>query len=183
MINIKILKGSALNVREFRRRVVMAHPRLFRTAYAWTHQRDLADDLAQETIAKALARAKQLRDPDALESWLFKIMGNLWLDHIRRNDIVETSDDIDLETDESAETVNSRLETISQVRTAVKSLPDSYRQTIILVDIEGFSYTETAQILDIPVGTVMSRLSRARKQLKKQLLTHRLAISQMWRTK
>lgn len=145
------------------------HPRLFRVAFAWTHSPDAADDLVQETMARALARARQLRNPDALEAWVFRIMANLWRDALRRDANIDDLSHAELTTHESPETVNSRKQTVSRVRAAVGRLPAGYRQTVTLVDIEGFSYAETAAIMDVPVGTVMSRLSRARNRLKELL--------------
>ena len=154
---------------EFRRRLAAARPRLYRTAVVWTKNRDLAEDLVQETAAKALKSARQLRDIEALESWLFRIMINSWRDHLRQNPLTEDIDKHELRTLDTPETDNSRLEVIKKLRAAVNQLPGPFRQTLMLVDLEGFSYIETAGILGVPVGTVMSRLSRARARLRDQL--------------
>lgn len=154
---------------EFKRRLAAARPRLYRTACVWTKNRDLAEDLVQETAAKALRSARQLRDMDAMESWLFRIMINSWRDHLRQNPLTEDIDKHELSTHDTPETDNSRLEIIRKVRAAVDQLAGPFRQTLVLVDLEGFSYIETAGILNIPVGTVMSRLSRARSRLRDQL--------------
>ncbi len=155
--------------REFRRRLAAAHPRLLRTAIVWTRSKELAEDLVQEAATKALRKSRQLRDVKAMEAWLFRIMMNCWRDHLRRNPSHEDIDEHEVSTQHTPESDNSRLELIRMVRQAVVQLPDNFRQTIMLVDIEGFSYIETAKILDVPVGTVMSRLSRARSRLRDQL--------------
>jgi len=144
-------------------------PKLFRTAFAWSHNRDVAEDLAQETLAKALIKVDQLRTAEALDGWLFRIMANLWRDHVRRDRPFESMEDVDVRTEESPEDLNSRRETVQHVRRAMHDLPENYRMALTLVDLAGFSYAETAAILGVPVGTVMSRLSRGRKQLAKLL--------------
>lgn len=159
------LKGNS----EFRKKLAAARPKLFRTAVVWTRNPELAEDLVQETISKGLRKAKQLRQIEALEAWLFRIMMNNWRDHIRRNPVTEDIDNHEVSTHHTPESENSRKETILMVRQAVSQLPESFRQTVTLVDLEGFSYIETSRILCIPVGTVMSRLSRARARLRDQL--------------
>ncbi|MBS1270069.1 MAG: ECF RNA polymerase sigma factor SigR [Gammaproteobacteria bacterium] len=144
-------------------------PKLFRTALAWCHDPSIAEDLAQETLAKALVKVGQLRELDALEGWLFRIMVNLWYDHVRRDRPFESTDDLEIKFEDTPEGVNSQRETVFRVRRAIKALPENYRMTLSLVDIEGFSYAETAAILKVPVGTVMSRLARARTRLKRLL--------------
>lgn len=151
------------------RRMEAARPKLFRTAFAWCRNRDLAEDLAQETLAKALTKAGQLRSVDALEGWLFRIMANLWRDHVRRDRPMDTMEDVDARTEETPEDLNSQRQTVARVRRALGELPENYRVALTLVDIEGFSYAETAVIMEVPVGTVMSRLSRGRNQLAKLL--------------
>lgn len=148
------------------RRIEEVRPRLFRTALAWSRNRALAEDLAQETVAKALTKVGQLQAVDALEGWLFRIMMNLWRDHVRRDRPFEPVEDVDVRTEESPEQINVQRETVQCVRDALDSLPHNFREVLILVDLEGFTYGETAEIVDVPVGTVMSRLSRGRKQLK-----------------
>lgn len=96
-------------------------------------------------------------------------MMNCWRDYLRQNPTNEDLDDHEISTQQTPESDNSRIELIKLVRQAVAQLPDNFKQTIMLVDLEGFSYIETAKILDVPVGTVMSRLSRARSRLRDQL--------------
>jgi len=159
--------------REFESRIESHRAALFRAACAWSHDRPLADDLAQETLAKALAHAGQLRDPERLRSWLFGILANCWRDHLRA---LRPSVDIDTLEDEYAcadptpDEAYDRREIVDRVRAAVALLPTGQRQVLTLVDLEECSYSEVASILGIPIGTVMSRLCRARLALRDRLL-------------
>ena len=144
--------------------------RLYRLAYAWCHNAALADDLVQETLAKALQKAGQLRDPAAQDAWLFSIMANCYRDHFRRGREMDDVDEMELSHDVSPESESLRGEVVDRVRAAIARLPEGQRQVLTLVDLEGFSYVEVAQILQIPSGTVMSRLCRARAALKTLLL-------------
>jgi len=153
------------------RAVLDAHrTRLYRIAYAWTRSPALADDLVQETLTKALVKAGQLRDPKASEAWLYSILSNCYRDHFRRQRETEDVDAIELASDSSPEHESSQQQLIDMVRAAMMRLPEGQRQVVSLVDIEGFSYVEVAEILSVPIGTVMSRLCRARAALKEQLL-------------
>lgn len=147
-------------------------PVLYRIAYAWTHDPVLADDLVQETLAKAWVRRAQLRDDTALKAWMVAIMNHCWLDHLRSrrdyDDVDDWEDKLESGSD-SPEACCNREQVIACVRAAVTRLPIGQRQVLTLVDLEEFSYAEVAEILGIPVGTVMSRLSRARSGLRNML--------------
>lgn len=154
-----------------RHRVEDLRPRLYRLAYSWCHNATLADDLAQETLIKALARSDQLRDAQALESWLFSILNNCWRDHLRARRDYADVDDLDaaiVDESPSPEQRYASRQTVQRVREAIAALPLGQRQVITLVDIEECSYAAVAAILDVPLGTVMSRLARARQALKLQ---------------
>lgn len=155
-----------------RHRLEAMRPRLYRLAYAWCHDANLADDLAQETLTKALGRGEPLRESVALEAWLFAILNNCWRDHLRRRKEfldVEELDEVVLAHDDSPERLCVRRQATLRVRDAIRALPLAQRQVITLVDIEECSYAQVAQVLDVPVGTVMSRLSRARQAIRKDL--------------
>jgi RNA polymerase sigma-70 factor (ECF subfamily) len=156
--------------RELRQKLEQSRDRLYRMAYAWCHDPDLADDLVQETLAKALKHADKVRDRKALDAWLFRILSNCWRDHFRRAKETIEFDEADHGHEVTPEDIRAREEIVSSVRAAVAALPEGQRQTVTLVDLEGFSYAEVAEILDVPVGTVMSRLCRARRLLKEHLL-------------
>lgn len=125
----------------------------------------LADDLVQETLSLGLQKAHQLREPERLNAWLYSILNNCWKQHLRR---YRPHEDLDNERpgDELApEAAVDQLETVTRVRQAVAQLPDQQRRVLALVDLEGLSYCEVASVLEIPMGTVMSRLHRGRKTL------------------
>lgn len=156
-----------------RRRLTAMRPRLYRLAYAWCHDGHLADDLAQEALIKALARRGQLREEAALEGWLFSILNNCWRDHLRgRREFadIDTLDEVILSDEPGPERLYASRQTANRVRDAIAALPMAQRQVITLVDIEECSYAQVANVLEVPVGTVMSRLSRARQALKQRLL-------------
>lgn len=161
--------------REFRRRLETSRDRLYRMAYAWSHDPDLADDLVQEALAKALKNSDKIRDHAALDAWLFRILSNCWHDHFRRQrDMVEIEEN-DHVHELTPERLHATQEIVHSVRNAIGELPMGQRQVVTLVDLEGFSYAEVAEILGIPAGTVMSRLCRARRALKERLLDSSLA--------
>jgi RNA polymerase sigma-70 factor, ECF subfamily len=144
-------------------------PSLYRIAYAWSHDAALADDLVQETLSKAWIRRSQLRDAQAVKPWAVSIMHHCWLDHLRSrrdfDDVDSLHDTLEASVD-TPEQCCDREQVIACVRAAVAQLPLAQRQVLTLVDLEEFAYSEVASILDIPIGTVMSRLSRARSALK-----------------
>jgi len=167
---LKILDALCRN-REFEQILSENRERLYRIAFAWSHHPDVADDLVQDTCAKALKQRKQLRELDTMSPWLFRILKNTWHDHLRgRKECIEY-DETSFADEETPESVNSRYETVQRVRQSLARLPLGQREVMTLVDLEHFSYAEVAQILDIPAGTVMSRLCRARRQLKELLLS------------
>ena len=140
--------------------------RLYRIAYAWCYDRTLAEDLAQETLARGLKSLMQLRDLAALDGWLINILHNCWLDHLRRRRPTEHLDDVQ-ETDFFVvDDGHDRHDMIARVRGAIAKLPVGQREALSLVELEGFSYPEVAQMLDVPLGTVTSRIGRARESLR-----------------
>lgn len=156
---------------QFKRTLADCRPRLYRVAYSWTHSAALADDLVQETLIKAWQKQAQLRELQSQAAWLFSILANCYRDHFRRHREMDDVDEIEIAGDASPESAHQQAEIVHKVRAAIARLPEGQRQVVTLVDLEGFSYIEVAQILAIPSGTVMSRLSRARTALKGLLLT------------
>ncbi|MEW5786219.1 MAG: RNA polymerase sigma factor [Pseudomonadota bacterium] len=152
-----------------KRRLDALRPRLHRLAYAWCHDAALADDLVQDCLAKALVRREQLRDEQALEAWLFSILNNLWRDHLRsRRDFVDVADldEVILSEAPGPEQDYASRQIVRRVRDAIATLPLGQRQVVTLVDLEECAYADVARILAVPVGTVMSRLHRARQALR-----------------
>jgi RNA polymerase sigma-70 factor (ECF subfamily) len=158
---------------EFRRRIEQSREMLYRLAYAWCHDAPLADDLAQEALVRALAREAQLRDPERQKSWLCAILANCLADHHRRRRMHEGIDALEnAEADARSRPEESAAaaELARRVRAEVARLPLGQRQVLTLVDLEGFSYAEVGEILEVPIGTVMSRLCRARQALREPLM-------------
>jgi RNA polymerase sigma-70 factor (ECF subfamily) len=142
---------------------------LYQIAYSWCHQPALADDLVQEAMLKALRNAKQLKNTEAIKGWLSRILANCWYDHLRRTRETVDLDNLPYEDYATQTDANDRRDIVDRVRAMIAQLPLGQRQVITLVDLAGFSYAEIAEILDIPIGTVMSRICRARKALKTAL--------------
>ena len=146
-------------------RIADARTRLYRVALAWCGDAMLADDLVQETIESGISHHRQLRDDKRLFAWLYSILHNHWHRYLRRDrSHAEWQDGICCE-DVGPQCHCLELEIVDRVRRVVASLPVEQREVISLVDLEELSYGEVAEVLNIPLGTVMSRLHRARKHL------------------
>lgn len=140
-------------------------PRLRRYARAMLGDRTAADDLVQDTLERAWSRLAQWRAGSDLRAWLFSIMHNLRVDQLRRPALpTESMDEAAFEVPTRA-TQNDRLE-VMDIESALRQLPDEQRAVLLLIALEEMSYAEVAVALDIPVGTVMSRLSRGRERLR-----------------
>jgi RNA polymerase sigma-70 factor (ECF subfamily) len=159
--------------RAFKKLVGNSRDRLYRMAYAWTHDPYLADDLVQQTLFKALRNQKQLRDMAAADAWLFRILANCLTDFRRARREVLLGDDLVRVENVTPETQTQEQQLVDKVRLAVSKLPLAQCQVVTLVDLEGFTYASVAETLDIPVGTVMSRLCRGRGALRESLLDAR----------
>jgi RNA polymerase sigma-70 factor, ECF subfamily len=155
---------------EFHRLIEQQIPRLRRYARALTHNIDRADDLVQDTLARALGKEHLWQPGTDLRAWLFTIMHNQNVNTVRQGiretavvDIEQVSATLAAPTDASGRGEMLELER------ALARLPSTQRQVILLVGLEGMSYEESAGILGIPIGTVRSRLSRGRDDLRKFL--------------
>ena len=141
--------------------------RLYRYAFSLAREEDIAKELVQQGVLKALAAKTIPDDEPAYRAWLFVIVRNTFLDYQRnnrRNDLLfeEEQDDMpDMEYWQGED----RLINVLNVRQALGKLRTADREVIGLVDMGGLSYAETSAVLDVPVGTVMSRISRARARL------------------
>ena len=149
-------------------------PRLRRFARGLTGSEVEADDLVQAACERAIQRIGQWQPGTRLDSWMFRIMQNLWIDTIRMGklrgshlSVVDPEGQQVPGMDGEQATMN-RL-TLEAVRRGVQRLPPDQRSVLLLVCVEGHSYKETADTLGIPVGTVMSRLSRARLALNRMV--------------
>ncbi len=145
--------------------IVALLPRLRRFARSLAGTTDAADDLVQGACERALAGLGGYQPGTRLDSWMYRILHNLWIDQHRRTRPTVSTDEIaDLAGDDGRRTTESRLE-LARVRDLIQALPRDQKDVLVLVCLENFTYRETAGILDVPVGTVMSRLSRARTAL------------------
>lgn len=152
---------------------------LYRIAYAWSQDMSLAEDLVQETMLKSLQKAEQLSSFEHVDRWLCKIMHNLFYDNCRQNAKWQsvTVEDVDQFLHvESVESLYVRKQTIEDIHDAIGCLPVEQREILILVDLQGYSYQEVASIANVPVGTVMSRLSRARSKLRALMTNEKTSV-------
>jgi RNA polymerase sigma-70 factor, ECF subfamily len=157
---------------DIRLQLVSLLPRLRRFGVSLTRSRDRADDLVQAACERALRAEEQWQPGTRLDSWMFRIMRNLWIDDLRKAKTQGPHDDIDGEFDISGEdgvrTVELRSEG-NAVEQAIQRLPEEFRSVLVLVCIEEMSYREAADVLGVPIGTVMSRLARARRNIANDL--------------
>jgi RNA polymerase sigma-70 factor (ECF subfamily) len=146
-------------------------PRLRRFALGLAGAADQADDLVQTTVEKTLRNASRITPDMRLDAWMFRILRNSWIDGVRaRRDTVEFDAEAaeTLAGEDGRATTEARLE-LQAVRRAMAQLPEEQRAVLMLVCVEGMRYREAAEVLAIPEGTVMSRLSRARLALVAQM--------------
>lgn len=153
---------------EIRARMVAVLPRLRRFAYALTGNTEQGDDLVQETCLRALSRVERWQPGSRLDSWMYRIAQNIWLDRKRASKVRGETVDVEvveqLPGSDGRDITESHL-TLEEVSVALERLPAEQRAVIALVCIEGVSYKEAAEITDVPIGTIMSRLARARQTL------------------
>lgn len=140
-------------------------PRLRRYARALAGDRASADDLVQDTIERGWSRLAGWQASGDMRAWLFSIMHNLRIDQVRRPLPPTESLNEDTSMAEAHGSVTSGLE-LRDMETALRQLPEEQREILLLVALEEMSYDEVARALGIPIGTVMSRLSRAREKLR-----------------
>jgi RNA polymerase sigma-70 factor (ECF subfamily) len=159
---------------------------LYNTAYRMTRSAEDAEDLVQETYFKAYKYYDKFEEGTNLKAWLFKILKNTFINNYRKRkleprsvDFAEIEDSFEriVRRDASEPPSDPESDFFSNVldddvKRALESLPYDYRMVVVLADLEDFSYKEIAEILDCPVGTVMSRLYRGRKLLEKALLKY-----------
>lgn len=155
----------------FSDQLVALLPRLRRYARGLTGSATEADDLVQAGCERALVRSHQFQEGTRLDSWMFRIMQTIWIDQIRSRKVRKEDPEIEddrLGTDEPVRRAEARL-SLEEVRRAVSHLPEEQRSALMLVTVEGLSYKEAAEVCKVPIGTIMSRLARARTSLQDQL--------------
>jgi RNA polymerase sigma-70 factor, ECF subfamily len=153
-------------------------PRLRRYARALTRNPGRADDLVQDTLLRALAKQHLWQPNTNLRAWLFTLMHNQYVNDVRRSAREGQTVEIDtMSNGLTATTDPTASRQLHELRRALAQLPDEQRETILLVGLEGLSYAETALILSVPVGTVRSRLSRGRDNLRRLMDMPERALS------
>lgn len=147
--------------------IVAALPNLRRFAISLTGSPDFADDLSQKTCLRALERKAQVYDVGGVKPWLLTICRSIWYNELRSQKLRQTQSlDASVGMDIPADLLPSETNIFArEVFTSIGALPETQRSVVNLVLIEGYSYREAAEILDVPIGTIMSRLSAARAKL------------------
>lgn len=143
------------------------YPRLWRYCIVLTGNSERANDLAQSACLRGLEKSEQFEPGSQLDRWMFRIAQRIWLnelrsDAVRRGGGISPIEEIDI-ADGGPDPESNFF--AREVLTEVFALPEAQRVAVVLAYVEGYSYKETAEILDIPIGTVMSRLSAARSKL------------------
>jgi len=154
---------------------------LYGTALRLTRQAQNAEDLVQDTYLKAFRSAHQFEPGTNLKAWLFTILHNTYRNmrrHDGRSPVEVDSEAVDRAVDvagldASPEQLLARASLDADVQTALDALPEAFRQAVWLRDVEELSYADIARVLDIPIGTVMSRISRGRRGLYEMLQARR----------
>lgn len=143
-------------------------PRLRRYARALLRDRDGADDLVQDCLERALKRLDNWQSGESPQRWLFTIMHHLFIDRVRKMERRGEAAMLPLDADEALAAPAGQLDTIAsrEIVSALHALSPERRVALVLVAIEGFSYAEAASMLGIPAGTLMSRISRGREELR-----------------
>jgi RNA polymerase sigma-70 factor (ECF subfamily) len=155
----------------FNDQLVAVLPRLRRFARGLTGSAVEADDLVQAACERALARTHQFQAGTRFDSWMFRIVQTVWIDQLRARDTRKTESEdaaLNVGSDESVRRVEARM-ALREVQAAVDTLPAEQRVALLLVTVEGLSYKEAADVAEVPVGTIMSRLARARLALLAKL--------------
>ena len=157
---------------QFSETIVALLPNLRRYAISLSRSRDAADDLVQITCEKAFAARTSFDPATRLDAWLFRILRNSWIDMTRRQKTRGTGIDAAdagalLSADGAAETEDKLM--LRAVFEAILKLPEEQRDPLMLVCVEEFSYREASELLEIPIGTLMSRLARGRIALAKMV--------------
>jgi RNA polymerase sigma-70 factor (ECF subfamily) len=156
------------NAEDIGAQLIAMLPTLRRFALSLTRSADKADDLVQSACERALSNAARYEPDTRFDAWMFRIIRNLWIDRVRREKTAGPTDDIDDRPDlagiSGVQIVEARS-TMQSVSDAIDVLPDEQREVLLLTCVEDVSYKDAAEVLGIPIGTVMSRLARARRRL------------------
>ena len=168
---LRLVSANAPASDQFADQLIAVLPRLRRFARGLSRSVTDADDLVQAACERALARRHQFQEGTRFDSWMFRIVQTIWIDQVRARDVRKENADVaeeHLGSDEPVRRVEARL-ALDEVRRAVHRLQPDQRTALLLVTVEGLSYKEAAEVMQVPVGTIMSRLARARLALQLQL--------------
>jgi len=171
-----MLRVGGLNQQDFEKLALPLVNPLYNFARWMSADADEAQDLVQETFAKALKGLSSFREGTNFRAWMFRILRNTFLTGrtglARRSTVQEGEEGLDelAVSPDTPELTLLRRADRELVQQGIASLPANYKEVLILADLEEMKYQEIADALDIPIGTVMSRLSRARKQLRQHIL-------------
>ncbi len=165
-----------LRHKQLTRQLCANRDRLYKLAYSWCGDAMLADDLVQDAMQKALQSFDSLKDDSKLNAWTCRIMLNLFRDCIRRKKEMVDIDDVQLFSEADPQRHLAQLDSAQWLRYCLQKLGEKHRNVITMVDLMGFTYEEVSMALEIPIGTVMSRLCRGRNQLR-QLIESRQQTS------
>ncbi|OCP02689.1 MULTISPECIES: RNA polymerase sigma factor [unclassified Ensifer] len=152
----------------FGERLVAFLPNLRRFAISLCRSRDVADDLVQAACEKAIAASERFEEGTRFDAWMFRILRNLWIDQLRRQKTAGTTEEIEAQPALAVPSGEAGAEArmaLKSVAAAIDGLVPEQREVLMLTCVEELSYKEAADVLGIPIGTVMSRLARARKNL------------------
>ncbi|WP_299848307.1 RNA polymerase sigma factor [uncultured Roseovarius sp.] len=169
ILGAEIREDHALT--DLKRELIALLPRLRRFARSLTRSVPEADDLVQEACLRALSRSDQWDPTQPLDRWMFRITRNLWISEIRKRTVrlgqghVPAEEAHELVAQETGEAAAAATE----LRDHIAALPEELSTILLTVSVEGYSYAEAAELFEIPIGTVMSRIHRARKTLAKQM--------------
>ena len=166
----RVWRHSLVRAMDIRDELMEHVPRLRRYARALINNRDLADDLVQDTLERALGRTALFQAGTDLRAWLFTIMHNVFANQARKASVravhVSVDDDSVSESEFAVASDQTRSLEMRDLDYALQRLPSEQREVVLLVGLEEMSYADVALALDIPIGTVMSRLSRGRERLR-----------------
>jgi len=185
------MKMTIEEQRQFKSRVLPLLDDLHRLAYYLCHNENDAEDLVAETVKKACEKFRSLRDQTKIKAWLFRILRNSFVSTCRerkRYASIEYNENNENDNEQFSlftevsqpfllwwgnperELVNKLLE--DDIKKAIAEVPDDFRFVVVLCDVEGLSYDDISKMLDIPIGTVRSRIARGRSILQKKLYDH-----------
>ncbi|MFK5997889.1 MAG: RNA polymerase sigma factor [Rhodobacterales bacterium] len=160
-----------------RREVEKAIGPMLKYGYALCRDSDLACDLVQDSVVKALSAKNLPTRDESYRPWLFSILRNVFMDHLRSkkrlHEFAQLTHADDLE-NLSGQNIEESLINRMTVQAGLDRLSGQHRELLVLIDVSGFSYIEAAKLLDVPMGTVMSRLARARQRLRHEISTENL---------